>query len=60
MDIIKIEKEAFVLDGAERKKLLACLQYCKHRIKKHNAVNKGFDEKFVDYFIGFLKDEESD
>lgn len=37
MEIIKIEKEAFVLDKEEKEKLIACLLYCKHRLEKHDS-----------------------
>jgi hypothetical protein len=52
MEIIKIEREAIVLDAAEKAKLKYCLDYCCHRLMAHRGTGlhkiKGLPE-FVEY-----------
>jgi len=57
MDKIKIQKEAIVLDNKEREKLIILLQYCKHRLKKHDATGLhkiGITLDFVEYLLNNL------
>jgi len=56
MEVIKIEREAFMLDQIEKNKLLACLRYCKHRSLKHFKNNAG-DIKFIEYMVLHLEKE---
>jgi len=44
--------EAFVFDSTEKKKLRQCLNYCWHRLTKHERCGLrsiGVTEKFVEY-----------
>jgi hypothetical protein len=57
MDKVKIEREAIILDEAENKQLLECLQYCRHRLTAHPrcGLTNGVPVRFVDYMITNLQ-----
>lgn len=52
MEKMEVVKTAIVLDTTERSKLIACLEYCLHRIREHpgNGLSRaGVDAKYVEY-----------
>ena len=58
MEIIKVEREALVLDEKEKERLKECLRYCKHRQEKH--PDSGISGchglyKFITYMLENLK-----
>ena len=56
MDKIKIEVDAIIFGKLERKKLVTCLNYCKHRLVGHGRPIEDVDVKFLDYEIHNLEE----
>ena len=59
MEIIKIEREAIVLDRVERENLMQLILYCRHRLTEHKGNNglckSGIKLGFVSYLIENLR-----
>ena len=49
----KVKVEAIVLDTDEKRKLIQCLKYCKHRYENHegSGIHYCVDKKFIDRTI---------
>ena len=56
MDKIKVEVDAIVFGAAEKRKIVACLKYCKHRLVGHGRPIEDVDVKFLDYEIHNLEE----
>lgn len=54
MEIVKIEREALILDTKEKEKLLQLIKYCRHRVSEHCGTGISGSAKlanFIDYMI---------